>query len=324
MKIFWSWQSDIPKHIGRNLVRDALKLAISQLKQVEDVEEAFREDLHLDSDTQGMTGSPDLVSTIFRKIEKSEVVVADVTIVGKTDEGKKLINSNVAIELGYALSECSDARLVLVFNKHYGAYEDLPFDLRHKGGAVVFDLALEADRKATESVRKGLVADLVRKLKPFLRQPHRLREALSVRAILDHRLEHRCPMPGEGFDDVFKLLVSVENDGELTAPDFKLRLDFPSEFLDGSPPYGLSVPGAPPGFSRFEMTNKQGNPPTGSLYRETRSLTLMCLNYAVRDDTKKRHPEQLQKKARATVFSGDMTPRTTEVSLADLSIIAGG
>ncbi|MFY9680358.1 MAG: hypothetical protein WA416_00315 [Candidatus Sulfotelmatobacter sp.] len=138
MKIFWSWQSDTPEQIGKYLVRDALKAAVSELRQTEDIEEALREDLHLDQDTQGTTGSPDLVSTIFGKIEKSEVVVADVTIVGETDEGKKLINSNVAIELGYALSECTDARVVvLVFNRNYGTHNDLPFDLRHKGGAVV-------------------------------------------------------------------------------------------------------------------------------------------------------------------------------------------
>ena len=137
MKIFWSWQSDTPEQIGKYLVRDALKAAVSELRQTEDIEEALREDLHLDQDTQGTTGSPDLVSTIFGKIEKSEVVVADVTIVGETDEGKKLINSKVAIELGYALSECTDARVVLVVNRNYGTHNDLPFDLRHKGGAVV-------------------------------------------------------------------------------------------------------------------------------------------------------------------------------------------
>lgn len=161
MKIFWSWQSDTPEQIGKYLVRDALKIAIDNLKQAEDIEEPTRDDLHLDQDTQDTTGSPDLVPTIFGKIEKSEVVVADVTIVGKTDEAKSLINSNVAIELGFALRACTDARLVLVFNKHYGKHEDLPFDLRHKGGAVVFDLAPEAERKEIAATRKSLADDFV-------------------------------------------------------------------------------------------------------------------------------------------------------------------
>jgi hypothetical protein len=321
MKIFWSWQSDTLEQIGKYLVRDALKAAVNELKQTEDIEEALRENLHLDQDTQGTTGSPDLVSTIFGKIEKSEVVVADVTIVGRTGEDKKLINSNVAIELGYALSECTDARVVLVFNAHYGTHEDLPFDLRHKGGAVVFRLAPNADRNEIAGVRRALAVDFVRKLGPFLQQPPRIKEALSVRAILEHRLERRHPLPNGGSDDVFQLMVCVENNGEQTATDFKLQLDFPGEFMDGAPPYGLSRPGAPPGFSRFEITNEQGNPPTRNLYRGAKSLTLIAFNYAVRDQTKRQHPEQLEKKVTATVFSGHMEPKKTIMTIADLASI---
>ncbi len=65
-------------------MRDALRDAIEELKQAEDVEEPTREALHLDQDIQDVTGSPDLVRTIFTKIEASEVVVADVTLTGAT------------------------------------------------------------------------------------------------------------------------------------------------------------------------------------------------------------------------------------------------
>jgi hypothetical protein len=92
MKIFWSWQSDTPGKTGRFLVRSALQGAIDKLKQTPDLEEAVRGPLHLDQDIQDITGSPDLVRTIFEKIEQSEVVVADVTVVGATIENKKLIN----------------------------------------------------------------------------------------------------------------------------------------------------------------------------------------------------------------------------------------
>jgi hypothetical protein len=209
----------------------------------------------------------------------------------------------------------------LVFNKHYGRHEDLPFDLRHKGGAVVFDLAPEADRQVIAAVRKSLVVDFVQKLTPLLQQP-RIKELLSVRAILEHRLERRYPLPNTGgSDDVFQLKVSVENDGEQTANDFKLQLDFPSEFMDGAPPYGLSRPGTSPGFSRFEITDKEGSPPTRILYRGSRSLTLIAFNYAVRDETKRLHPEQLEKKVTATVFSGSMTPKSTVMTMRELALI---
>ncbi len=116
MKIFWSWQSDTPGRIGRHFVRDVLADAIKVLKQPEDVEEPSdrdaRQSLHLDQDRQGVPGSPDLAPTIFGKISRASVFVADVTLVGKNrdlgtgdrpDRSKKLINSNVAIEYGYPI-----------------------------------------------------------------------------------------------------------------------------------------------------------------------------------------------------------------------------
>jgi hypothetical protein len=143
----------------------------------------------------------------------------------------------------------------LVFNRHYGTHVDLPFDLRHKGGAVVFDLAPEADRKEIATVRKSLADDFVRKFKPFLQHPL-IKEALSVRAGIEHRLQRRYPLPNGGSDDVFELLVSVKNDGEQVAPDFKLQVEIPSEFIDGAAPLIRCRP-ANPGFSRFEITNEE-------------------------------------------------------------------
>lgn len=173
MKIFWSWQSDTEGKTGRFLIRDALQDAIDKLKQEPDVEEPVREELHLDHDILGVPGSPDLARTIFAKVEASKVVVADVTAVGTTGSNKKLINSNVAIELGYALHARSDQNVLLVFNEYCGKYEDLPFDLRHRGGAIVFNLAPDAERKEIEEQRKSLQDQLMRKLRPFLDKKQR-------------------------------------------------------------------------------------------------------------------------------------------------------
>ncbi len=149
MKIFWSWQSDTPGKIGRHFVRDALNEAIEVLRQPEEIEEPVeretREALHLDHDRKGVSGSPDLAPTIFKKISQAAVFVADVTLVGETtpnrgkfDERtpKKLINSNVAIEYGYAQHALSDTRILMVQNRPFGEREDLPFDLKHKAGPI--------------------------------------------------------------------------------------------------------------------------------------------------------------------------------------------
>jgi hypothetical protein len=172
MKIFWSWQSDTPGKTGRFLVRNALRDAIEELKQAPDIEEPAREALHLDHDIQDVTGCPDLARTIFGKIEVSEVVIADVTLVGQvlsnTSAEKKLINSNVAIELGYALRACTDLRVLLVFNEHYGTHEELPFDLRHKGGAIVFNLPPDAEKEEIFAQKKNLRDRFVNALRPLL------------------------------------------------------------------------------------------------------------------------------------------------------------
>jgi|SRR5580658_165497 hypothetical protein len=320
MKIFWSWQSDTPEQIGKYLVRDALKAAIAKLKQSDDIEEPTRDDLHLDQDTQGTTGSPDLVPTILGKIEKSEVVVADVTTVGKTDGAKGLINSNVAIELGYALRACTDARVILVFNKYYGTHEDLPFDLRHKGGAVVFDLSPEAEGKEISEARSSLADDFVRKLKPFLQLPPRVKEPLSLKAIIEHRLRRRYRLPDGGSDDVFELLVGVENNGELAASDFKLQVEIPPEFLDGGG-HILRSSFANPGFARFEITNEDEPARIKHLYPGTTTPPLIMFNYSVKEQTKKQQPEALKGRVTATVFSGSMKPKETTMTIAELATI---
>src|SRR6202021_2830349 len=129
MKVFWSWQSDTPKDIGRFFVRDALREAIQVLKTDEHVLEPHEREaaakLKLDSDRQGVPGSPDLAATIFDKIEAADVFVADVSLVGTTGQGKKLINSNVAIEYGHAHKALSYRRVLMVQNHHYGDGDDL-------------------------------------------------------------------------------------------------------------------------------------------------------------------------------------------------------
>jgi hypothetical protein len=139
MKVFWSWQSDTPGRIGRHFVRDALSAAIERLKQTPEIEEPTareaRSAMHLDQDRKGIPGSPDLARVILEKIEQSAVFVADVTSVGITTtqkdapQPKKIINPNVAIELGYALHALGDRALLMVMNEHYSSRADLPFDL---------------------------------------------------------------------------------------------------------------------------------------------------------------------------------------------------
>ena len=132
MKILCWWQSNTPEKVGRHFVRDDLAETIEVLNQSDEIKESSereaREALHLDHYRKGMSGSPDLAPTIFKKIEQAAVFVADVTRVGETTlvtgkadsrTAKKLINSNIAIEYGYALRAHGDARILIVQNQSF-------------------------------------------------------------------------------------------------------------------------------------------------------------------------------------------------------------
>lgn len=169
MKIFWSWQSDHPGAISRHLVREALELAVASLNQELAIEEPERE-VSLDHDRKGVPGSPDLASVILEKIRGSDVFVADVTPVGVTpnDSPKKIMNSNVAIELGYAMHTITDRRLIMVMNTAYGSRSDLPFDLQHKAGPIRYALPAGAAKEQIKEARKGLIGDFKVALRDML------------------------------------------------------------------------------------------------------------------------------------------------------------
>lgn len=154
MKVFYSWQSDTPRDIGKDFLRKALDRAVADLE----IDEAERP--VVDQDTEGVRGSPVIAETIFSKIKSASVVVVDVTLIGKTAGEKRLINSNVAIEMGYALGVHGDEVLLKTMNTHYGPPEDLPFDLRHRRWPVRFALPPEATQPQREKVLSRLAADL--------------------------------------------------------------------------------------------------------------------------------------------------------------------
>ncbi len=205
MKIFWAWQSDTPGNIGRFFVRDTLRDAIEHLKSeveiVEPTERETREAMELDHDRKGVPGSPDLARTIMEKIEAAAVFVADVTPVGAViihdhQPSKKLINHNVAIELGYSLRARTDRSLIMVMNTHYGSRADMPFDVAHKGGPITFNLAPDADKK--------IIAAAVAKLKP------QLVEAIKL-CIADEVKEKKQQQPP------FRARVASDNRGRFKA-----------------------------------------------------------------------------------------------------------
>lgn len=165
MNIFYSWQSDTQGKVSKQFIRRALDEASNLLSDELQLEEAER--LSVDQDTQGILGSPSIADTILFKITQADVVVADVSLTGSTPEGKRLINSNVAYELGYAHHSGGDQVLLKVMNTHFGPASDLPFDLAHKRWPVQYDLAPGSDKATRDRVEKSLIRELKRILQAY-------------------------------------------------------------------------------------------------------------------------------------------------------------
>lgn len=102
--VFYAWQSDLPRALSRDVIRRAGQAAVTRLCSEPSIEDAPR----LDAATQGVAGLPDIAGTIYSKIDRADVFLADVSLVATNDspsagrEPKRLPNSNVMMELGYA------------------------------------------------------------------------------------------------------------------------------------------------------------------------------------------------------------------------------
>ena len=128
-KIFYSWQSDLSPNKTRYFIQDCIDKAISIVQQVESVE-AVR-----DEATNGETGSPDIVATVFNKIDECDLFVADLSLCCATDTdrstNKRSPNPNVLVELGYAAHSLGWNRIICFCNTEYGDIGQLPFDIQH-------------------------------------------------------------------------------------------------------------------------------------------------------------------------------------------------
>ena len=73
-KIFYSWQSDLPGNKARNFIRECIDEAIDLAEESETIE------AERDEATKGTTGSPNIVTTLFSKIDNCDFFVADVSL----------------------------------------------------------------------------------------------------------------------------------------------------------------------------------------------------------------------------------------------------
>ena len=134
MKVFFSWQADLPQAASTRLIRRCLTDAASELaherESAMEVVEA----------TSGNPGSPYIPSALAEKIRLCDIFVGDVTTVARIEQpledkrgGKSLPNPNVTFELGLAAAHVGWDRVIMLFNEGLAAFDQLPFDFdRHR------------------------------------------------------------------------------------------------------------------------------------------------------------------------------------------------
>jgi hypothetical protein len=127
VNVFYSWQSDLPNNKNRGFIQECIERAVKQM-----VREQIHLEVAIDRDTKGLSGTPDIASSIFSKIDNATIFIADISIINATSSGKKVSNPNVLIELGYAAKTLGWSHIICLFNTEYGDVEELPFDLRFR------------------------------------------------------------------------------------------------------------------------------------------------------------------------------------------------
>lgn len=121
-KIFFSWQSDIK--VNKEIIKTGIEEAFATIRK----DEGWT--FEYDESTRNEPGSPEIPSTIFKKIEDCDIFIADITPV-ILKENKAYPNSNVLLELGYAFRCLGSERIIIVAS--HGDYKEcnLPFDINH-------------------------------------------------------------------------------------------------------------------------------------------------------------------------------------------------
>lgn len=148
--VFYSWQSDLPNTSNRGFIEKALRKAVKEIAD----DESINVEPVIDRDTAGVGGSPEISGTIFDKIAKADIFVADVSIINKDEKSRKVPNPNVLIELGYAFKALGHNKVILIMNTEFGGLEYLPFDLRTRR-VLTYDTTQEKTKELNDLVSKS-------------------------------------------------------------------------------------------------------------------------------------------------------------------------
>lgn len=266
--VFDSWQSDTKAAANRTLIQAALESAVKELR----ADGSISVEPVIERDTKGVPGAPDIDATIFKKIEAGTVMVADVTIVGRSGGGPTP-NPNVLVELGYAFKVLGWKRIVLVQNVAFGPPEELPFDLRQKR-VLTYSSAEDAPERAPE--RRRLLAELKEALALVLANAD-IRPVTTFPAELSIEYQ-KVKIRSERHD--YQLQVRLKNAGTRPITEWHVDVSMPTRLLESGTIFAARVPER----SNWQQTLFRGTQKTrgGAIYPGDTRLVL-TIDYYVDD-----------------------------------------
>ncbi len=180
VNIFYSWQSDLSNNKNRNLIESCLRNAVKQLKnEIIEVSE-----FSIESDSRNDIGTPDLAESIFSKIEKCDILVADISIINAESNCRPTPNPNVLLEVGFAAKAISWSNILCIYNSEYGKVELLPFDIRTRKPIVYNTLkgipeSKNALIKSFKTQIKDIIYNRIMDKKEYLSTKHNIDLALQ-------------------------------------------------------------------------------------------------------------------------------------------------
>jgi len=123
MTVFVSWQSDTQGN------RDVIFGSVNA--EVQKINEEGKLEIKVDQATRDLPGAPKIEDAILDKIIACDLFLCDITPVIKLNDEKEMPNSNVLIELGFAIKTLGWDRIILVAKQGDWKDKDLPFDINH-------------------------------------------------------------------------------------------------------------------------------------------------------------------------------------------------
>jgi hypothetical protein len=177
-------------------------------------------------------GSPDIAVTIVTKILAASAFVGDVTIVGKYG-AKQTSNANVLLELGYAFSALTEAKVILVKNTALGQPEDLLFDLKLRRG-LTYSSVPDGSPRAT--ARDELAGKLELAVRDVFREPEAIKSS-------EVALETGCVLLAGVMGGIhhYELKATMKNVGERRIDDSMSQSEIATKVLEPHVMYGAKV-----------------------------------------------------------------------------------